>query len=261
MAISVEVLGGAASETAKVVIQAMRDAVTRAGDRLIDSTTYRGGADWLVIWGAARHDAARQQQLKAGGRALMWDLGYIQRKKLTGYCRMAIDTDHPQAWFNKTPGDPWRFNQLGVPLRNDSDPKGPIILVGLGYQSRAYLGCPDWELRQLAALRREFPGRHIIHRPKGERDKTQLHIQRDWQTPIAELIKGASLVVVRHSNVACDAVIAGVPFRAQDGAAMWLSGKPYTADNRREFLCRLAHWQWKPEEIGQAWKFAKEVTR
>lgn len=262
MATSVEILTGAASGTAKVALQAMREAVTADGDHLIESATYRGGADWLVIWGAARHNEARQQQLKAGRRALMWDLGYIQRKKLTGYLRMAIDTDHPQAWLDRTPDDAKRLDALDVHLRNDANPTGPIILVGLGYQSRAYLGCPDWERRALDALRLEFPGRAIIHRPKGQRDTTRLPFcTRDWETPIADLIKGSSLVVCRHSNCAVDAVIAGVPFRAQDGAAMWLSGKPYTVDNRQQFLRRLAWWQWKPEEMGQAWKFVKEITR
>jgi hypothetical protein len=262
MAVSVEILSKGGSATSQAVLHAMRDAVRAAGDTVIESATYRGGADWLVVWGMARHDAERQQQVKAGRRTLLWDLGYIQRKKVTGHVRMSIDTDHPQAWLDRTPDDPKRLEVLDVHLRNDADPSGPIILVGLGYQSRAYLGCPDWEHRALDALRREFPGRAIIHRPKGQRDTTRLPFcTRDWETPIADLIKGSSLVVCRHSNCAVDAVIAGVPFRAQDGAAMWLSGKPYTVDNRLQFLRRLAWWQWKPEEMGQAWKFVKEITR
>jgi len=262
MAASVEILTGGGSATSQAVLQAMRDGARAAGDTVIESTAYRGGADWLVVWGMARHNAARQLQLKAGGRTLLWDLGYIQRKKITGYVRMSIDTDHPQAWLDRTPDDPKRLEALDVQLRNDAEPSGPIILVGLGQQSRAYLGCPDWEQRALSALRREFPGRIIIHRPKGQRDTTQLlFCKRDWETPIATLLTGASLVVCRHSNCAVDAVIAGVPFRAEDGAAMWLTGKPYTVDNRAQFLRRLAHWQWKPEELGRAWKFAKEIVR
>ena len=78
---------------------------------------------------------------------------------------------------------------------------------------------------------------------------------------IADLLRGASLAACRHSNVAVDAVVAGVPFEAVDGAAMWLAGKDYTPANRLDFLRRLAWWQWKASEAHLAWDFAKEVAR
>ena len=73
-------------------------------------------------------------------------------------------------------------------------------------------------------------------------------------------MRGARLVVCRHSNVAVDAVIAGVPVECEDGAAYWLRDKPYTPEVRRDFLDRLAWWQWKPEECMKAWEFIRRMA-
>src|SRR5690606_31042250 len=100
-----------------------------------------------------------------------------------------------------------------------------------------------------------FPGRKVIFRPK-RRDDMKLPCKTDGETPIAELLRGSSLVVCRHSNVAVDAAIAGVPFECEDGAAAWLQARPYTAENRLDFLRRLAHWQYRPDEADRAWAFA-----
>jgi hypothetical protein len=142
-----------------------------------------------------------------------------------------------------------------VTLREDASPDGPIILVGLGTKSRAYLKDFSWEARTLDALEARFPGRTVIHRPKPGHPFDNLRCERDTDTPIAELLVGASLVVCRHSNVAVDAAIAGVPFECVDGAAFWLMGKPFTVDNRLDFLRRLAWWQWRVKEADQAWAF------
>jgi hypothetical protein len=71
---------------------------------------------------------------------------------------------------------------------------------------------------------------------------------------------GASMLVCRHSNCAVDAVVAGVPIECEDGAAKWLDGKPYKRRTRKDFLNRLAYWQWKASEAAQAWQFILKVT-
>lgn len=240
------------------------NAARAAGDKVVETASFQGRSDWLVLFGvgAAVNDAARKKQLALGGRALLWDLGYIHRKKIVGNLRMSIDQDHPQDWLDKTPEDGGaRWNKLNVELREDADKDGPIVLVGLGRKSRLYLDEQDWEARNYARLLQKFPGRRIVFRPKSVEDcATRLPCATDAQTPIAQLLKGKSLVVCRHSNVAVDAAIAGVPFEAENGAAVWLKRREFTYANRLEFLQRLAWWQWRATEAAQAWKFAKQVT-
>ena len=260
---SVEILRGkAASPTANAILNAIATAMRVAGDRVNLTTELQGKADWLVLFGvgAAAHDEARKRQLEAGGRVLMFDLGYWERKKVVGNVRMSIDDDHPQRWLPKTEPEPKRFSNAGIKLREDFDPNGPIILVGLGRKSRAYLNEPSWEVREFERLKLAYPGRRIIYRPKPGHPAPELVCERNETAPIAELLKGASLAACRHSNVAVDAVIAGVPFEAIDGAAMFLAGKPFTRANRMDFLQRLAYWQWMPTEARQAWKFAKAIV-
>lgn len=251
-----------ASPTGEPMLRAIADAAGAAGDQVIETREFRGCCDWLVLFGvgAPVNDAARRQQIAFRGRVLHWDHGYFGRQKITGYLRMSIDSDHPQQWLDRTPGDPVRWDRHGIKLHQGGDALGPILLIGLGRKSRIYLNTPDWERQMYERLRTRFPGRTILFRPKGD-DDTQLPCERDATTPIEKLLRGASLVVCRHSNVAVDAAIAGVPFEAEDGAAMWLQRREYTPANRLEFLKRLAFWQWRATEAAQAWAFAKGIVK
>lgn len=243
------------------MLKALASAARAAGDQVTETGRYEGRSEWLVLFGVGAdvNDRARKAQLARGGRVLMWDLGYVDRKKVVGHLRMSIDVDHPQDWLEKTDAQPARWARLGVALREDADPAGPVLLIGLGRKAREYLRLPHWERDMLAGLLRRFPGRQIIFRPKGK-DRTKLPCTTDRETPIDQLLRGASLVVCRHSNCAVDATIAGVPFEAQDGAAMWLQRREFTPANRLAFLQRLAYWQWRSTEAAQAWAFAKQVV-
>lgn len=247
------------SLSAAPILNAFADAARAAGDEVRETHGYEGRSEWLVLQGVGdrMHDAARRAHVRQGGHVLMWDFGYWDREKITGRMRMSIDDDHPQRWLDATPIDPGRT----VPaLREDGDPAGPIVLIGLGRKSRKYLRAGEWERRVHADLVRRFPGRRIIFKPKPG-DPTRVPCETvPADTPIEELLKGASLLVCRHSNCAVDAAIAGVEFEAEDGAAVWLQARGFTRANRLEFLQRLAWWQYKPHEAALAWSFAKRVT-
>ncbi len=249
------------SATGEAMLSAIAHAARKAGDTVIESESYQGRSDWLVLFGvgAEVNDAARKAQIEKGGHVLIWDLGYFDRKKVVGHLRMSIDTDHPPQYFDNTPSDGKRWGKFGLELREDADPSGPILLIGLGRKSRLYLKAPNWERNNYKKLIARFPEKRIIFRPKYP-DRTQLPCETDAQTPIADLLRGASLVVCRHSNVACDAALAGVPFEAENGAAVWLQQREFTRDNRLDFLCRLAHWQYTAKEAPQAWAFAKQMV-
>jgi len=246
------------SATATGMLDAMEQAVKDAGDQLTASPNFVGGSELLILFGVGNpaNNWARQRQIKNGGHVLMWDLGYFGHRRLDGWLRMSIDHDHPQRFIDRTP-DYGRWDAHGIELREDAYSDGHIVLVGLGVKSRQYLKLRNWEQETLQRLRNEHPGRKIVFRPKGA-DQTSLRgVEVDRREGIEGVLRGASLVVARHSNVCVDAAIAGVPFQCEDGAAMWLSSRPYTRDNRLDFLRRLAWWQWKPSEAGQALQFAK----
>lgn len=249
------------SRTGMPALEALYGAAIKLGVPCIKTSVYEGTCDQLWLFGVGHiHRApAREAHVKSGRRVILWDLGYFGRRKLGGYCRVSIDTDHPQKWLEQTPEDPSRWEMYNIPLRQDYDPEGPIILIGLGRKSRSYLGLPDWEIDTFHALRKRFPERKIIYRPKPGHPSPAIAVTTDVTSSIEQLLEGASLVVCRHSNVAVDAAIAGVPFECEDGAAMWLLQRPFTADNRLSFLRRLAWWQWSVPEAPKAWKFLQHM--
>jgi hypothetical protein len=226
------------------------------------SGQYQGCAQWLALYGVGATDRsmARDAQVASGRHALCWDLGYFGRTKITGYLRVSIDHHHPQAWLSRTEPKPGRWEEHGIALRQDYDHSGQIVLVGVGPKSHKFLGTQGWEQNKLKELRARFPGRRIIYRPKLGRPSAVLDCETDNRPKIEDVLRGASLVVCRHSNVAVDAVIAGVPLECEDGAAIWLQGNPYTRETRLDFLRRLSWWQWRPGESRHFLEFLKEVT-
>lgn len=229
------------------MLHALYQAVIDAGDFPKITHCYEGKCDWLVVYGvgAEVNHLARQRQNQFG-HTLHCDLGYTNR--LTNM-RIGVDSDHPDQWFWKTPE-----GNSTVEFEDNYDPKGPIILVGLGKKSRQYLRAFDWEAKKYRELRREFPDKQIIFRPKGN-DLITLPCRTDRITPFDQLIKGASLVVARHSNCTIDALIQNIPFRSEAGAAMAFDG------NRKKFMNKLARWEYSPDQALEAWKFAKEIVK
>ena len=236
----------------------MAIAIEAAGDTFTRTTAYAGQSPVLLLFGmgAAPHDAARRAHIAKGVHVVHFDLGYFGIRK--HYLRMSIDQDHPQHLLDRAPASPERWQAHGIALREDAKENGPVILIGLGRKSRQYLNLPNWERDTLRRLRAEFPRRRFVYRPKGH-DGLDLRIPTDHETPIAELLRGASLVACRHSNCAVDAAIAGIPFRAENGAAVWLQAREFTIANRLDFLHRLAHFQYSIEEAPAAWAFAKRM--
>lgn len=228
-------------------MHALFQAVVDAGDSPKITHDYEGKSDWLIVYGigAEVNHLARQKQTKIG-HTLHVDLGYTNREQ---NMRICIDNDHPDSWFDKTPE-----GKSHVQFSNVYNADGPVILVGLGRKSRAYLKLFDWEAKKYRELRKEFPNKEIIFRPKGT-DTMRLPCKTDRVTPFTKMVRGASLVVSRHSNCAIDAIVHGIPFRSEAGAAMAFDG------DREKFMNKLARWEYRPDQAAEAWKFAKEIAK
>lgn len=245
------------------MLAALADYAEGVGHTVVRSARYKGVCDelWLYGIGDPTRTINRRQHLDAGGRVIIWDVGYYGRKKAMGILRCSINHDHPQAYFDQTPTKPQRWAESGISLIDVHNPKGHIILVGMGPKTHVLLGhgAANWEADKLKDLKKRFPGRKIIYRPKPNRTYPVLTCATDNTSKIEDLLVGAALVVCRHSNVAVDAAIAGVPFECEDGAAMWLQKRPFTVENRLEFLQKLAWWQWNKEEAGLGFDFIRYI--
>ena len=245
------------AQRGKRMLQALAD--TAPADSLI-SSSYTGTRRLLVMYGAglAQRQQAARAHLRRGGRVVMWDLGYWDRDDAM---RMSVDGLHPTpAQIAAAPA----AGRRQVALREDADPAGPVLLIGIGPKSAALLGLQflEWESMVLARLKATMPGRRVLWRPKGRHAVQLQGAKLRHEMNIEEALRGCSLVVCRHSNVAVDACVAGVPVSCEGGAALALyGGNPApTKEQRAEFLARLSWFNWRPAEAAQAWAWIERAT-
>jgi len=218
---------------------------------------YEGNSEILMLYGVGHPERLKWWKAHQGTR-ICWDLGYWNRQEAM---RVAVGHEHPRNMPQAT-GD--RFKASGITLRNDYKPTGHILLAGMGTKSRSMLGFKgqEWEKKTLWRIKRAYPESRIYYKAKRPEEWTGCRVS---DQPIERLLKNAALVVCRHSNVAIDACIAGVPVVCEDGAAAELYGSDLAAprnpshEERLAFLQRLAWWQWKNSEAAQAWKFLLTV--
>lgn len=270
MARSVEVLiTGDESTIGTAFLKAMPSMITHAGMVQVVTREYEGKSDWLAMFGVGspNRNGPRLTHMHSGRFVACWDLGYWKRGKdpKSAHLRVSINHTHPTpAYMERTPINTARWARQGVPLRNDYNPDGHIVVAGMGPKSRRFLDINDWELPTLRKIQARFPGRKVVYRPKpqGQRDPHIRWKHVDGTSPIDQLLRGASLAVCRHSNVAVDACIAGVPVECEDGAALWLykdNPMPNIIE-RTNFLSRVSMWQWGAYELDEAWKFLDHVA-
>jgi len=243
------------AQRGKRIMQAMREAIPES----LVTREYRGKDEILILYGAglAQRQHAMRTHLKRGGRVVCWDLGYWDRETAM---RLSIDGMHPKpehlALSDGPSRRPWK-------LRADANPDGPALLIGLGDKSAELLGfrMHEWERKAAARIRAKYPSRQIFWRPKGRAPYQLDGMPMRYGMPIEDALRGCSLVVCRHSNVAIDACVAGIPVECEGGAAGALYAGNIAPDekSRLEFLSRLSYWNWKPDEAAQAWRFIRRV--
>jgi hypothetical protein len=233
----------------------MLDALIEAAPMEVKvSTRYTGSCDLLVTYGTG-HPVRRpwwQRHRASGKHCIGWDLGYWDSER--GAMRATIDEDHPQAWIR--PESPERWDAQGIPLREDGKAEGPAVIVGLGHKSLGMLGLRPLQWESAAADRVKAMGLQPVFKPKRQKYHVLPNVTVARGT-MEETMKGAAMVMCRHSNAAVDACIAGVPVMCEDGAAyaLYKNNPNPTSAQRLEFLRSLAWWQWKPEEAKQAWTY------
>jgi len=236
------------------------------------TSVYEGTSPWLCVMGIGdpRYAAARKLHRDKGRSVACWDMGYFGKSKnlLDCRCRVSLNSDHPtHEAIDATEPNPSRWISLGLRLYNTYDPNGHVVVVGMGPKSHDYIGEHDWEQNALEAAKRRFPNRRVVYRPKPRRDAMVPVVWDDvvGEGHITAVLDGASLVICRHSNVAIDACIMGVPVECEDGAAHWLYSRTSqpTEKQRLDLLHRLAWWQYRlwDADMEKGWRFLLEMER
>jgi len=255
-------------------MQAVRDGLR--GESVTTVSACSGRADWCIAWGpgAPTSIAAMERQRAAGRHFAALDLGYWGRTGPQRHFRLTIDACHPQALLmrDELPAERWESAQ--IKLRADWNSGGHILLVGMGQKSRDQhqLSAGRWESMALARIRRSlYHGHKVVYRTKG-RNRERMPGCETFSAldgTIEKALQGCSLVVCRHSNVAVDAIIAGVPVVCYDGAANAIYNseltkivEPVAEPIRLKFLRNLAWWQWRDSEIrsGEMWKWMRTMA-
>lgn len=256
-------------DRAGLALRALATSAASAGHHTNRTTTYRGDAPWLVLWGpgAPARAAIMRQHIARGGHVLALDLSYWQRHAKV---RVSIDAAHPSAWVLRRDWPTERLKTDGIAIRDQWNPDGPIIIAGIGRKARAQYGdaVAAWERDMIAACRRRWPTRRLVYRVKQMDAPRPPDVAVDCGLgPIDAALCGASLVITWHSNVAVDAIRQGIPVVCKDGAAAAVcpaelpdAPVPLPTSLRDRFLGNLAWFQYElPREARLFWTWAEAV--
>lgn len=266
---------GGLGRRGKLMLDGMQTSAKKQGIQAIPTESYRGGTPWLVIWGAGGPEQRDiiKAHVAGGGRAICFDMGYFYRQHHgleNSHCRLSIDGLHCPQLIYKVKRDSLRWSQFGIQLRADCNPKGHIVIAGTGAKSRDAYGLDgtEWEQRALHEIRKRYKKERVYYRPKPKTDDALPGASTWAGDGIEAVLSGAKFVVTRHSNVAVDCVVAGVPCYCEDGAgaAIWPSSLDVPPsvpanDDRRRFLRQVAWFDWSPTEAerGEVWRWVKEL--
>ncbi len=257
------------------IAQALQQGFRRHGLSVSIVTRWDGrpAGDVALAYGWA-HQKVFEAYKAAGAHYAYWDLGYWNRHPSKskgghreGAYRLALDSwDTADNMRRDCPLDRWLAAGLAMrePRRND---EGVILVPGMSPKAAGTHGFKpnEWETRMVAQLR-DYVGaseRQVVFRPKTAR--------LVGLEPIEDVLQRTWLVVTHHSNVAVDAMLAGVPVYAVKGVGrLWggeltagglLTRRAYLAGERERWAADVAYAQWTPAEMrsGAAWDHIKGV--
>ena len=248
---------------AYAIAEAMANGVRVHGDQVVDDPR---GADVVVRYGWERGG-----ELHAGRRAVYFDLPYWRRSaEVNGYYRLGVD-DWCMGRRLPRGRSADRLRSFGIEVMGWNRDGRDVIVAGMAERSANVHGYEfeEWERMAVDRLQECCPNRRIWYRPK---PKHALMASRmpgaHFDTRrLADALTAAALVVTHHSNVAIDALVAGVPVIADLGPASLASVRwdqanepPHEAD-RAALLADVAWLQWSVDEMhrGLCWAYLKET--
>lgn len=211
-------------------------------------------------WG---HPHLFEAYRKAAGHFVYVDLGWWDRKPakdvLAGYHKVVVDGREPGEYFRWGAPDN-RFAHFRLKIAPWRQTGHHILVAGMSEKSartRGYLP-QEWETAAVRNLQRIYPSRPILYRSKPSWPGASPIIGAAFdrpERPLSEALKNAWGVAACHSNVAVDALLAGIPIYVEGGVASCYSVPPeqwngYKGDDgRAQLMADIAWCQWSPQEM------------
>lgn len=202
----------------------------------------------------------RNAILRLYPRYIHADLGYWQR---ADYWKIIANGFSPASYVRANlPSS--RFDKLGIKIHPERKGR-KIIIAGSSVKSAQVHGLRhmDWETEQ--ARKYIHLGFEVVYRPK-PKDVYKRPIPGCGYDVGPLDFSDCLALVTHHSNVALDALIAGVPVWCELGAASVMNFNPEEIQSpripkgREQFLHDCAYLQWTLEEMrsGECWAHLKE---
>lgn len=232
--------------------------VTGAGGRKLTTQSLDADADAHAFYGQLWTAVRLVPEAIASGKPYFHlDNGWFKpgRGERDGYYRITYRSPSP-AFIPGT--DPQRALDIGARLRPWRE-DGGHVLVALPGQ---HFGAP-WGLRMSGWTHA------ILDRVRAVTDRPIVVRGKDTDRPLALDLDGAWCVVTHSSNVAVDAVLAGVPAVVEPSSPTaplgnvgleWIR-KPHLSEQRGEWLSSLCWQQFTPAEMksGMAWEAIRRL--
>lgn len=257
----------------------MCDGIRAAGDLpvLIDQALYAGpealAAKVAVFYGLEGNLPRIFNDYTALGRAVYVDLGYWGRReggRWSGYHKISVNARHPVGYYRQPSHPNDRVQRFGVVPAKWRRSGEFILLAGMGDKG-AYAEGHDpeaWERWAIAEIQR-YTDRRILYRAKPSWKTAKPIAGTVWsdpKVPVENELARSWAVVTHHSNVAVDAILAGVPAFCWGGVAREMSLQdlsriedPYYPPGRKQWAADIAYTQWSVDEMraGLPWVHLK----
>jgi hypothetical protein len=201
--------------------------------------------DLLIIWNKKRGIEENEANAweERGGTVIVAENGYLQRVDKSMYA-LSTHGHNGSGWYPI--GDEDRFTPLGFELKPWQDNKdGHWLVCGQrGIGSALMASPPMWAektVKKLTALGlkarlRQHPGNFVA------------------KVPLDQDLKGAKMCAIWSSGSGVRALVEGIP--VQHSAPHWICAGA-GPECREEVMNRMAHGQWRHEEIATGEPFAR----
>lgn len=231
------------------------------------TNSYQGNCEWLIIfgWGASVHQQAIRAHRAKGKPVLILDYGYFNNNNKERV-RFSVNDLFPDKQLQFAEDDT-RFKKFCSGIKDVHKKDGPILLIELTPKSIIGFHYPNnynWEEQQVTKIKAAYPKHKIIFRPKRVTGKHVSGTVKVHQGDIQQLLNGASLAVMHHSNVAIDCALSGIPCVTQKGIGAGcypstITGQQPSYEQRLKFLQQVSWFTWELDEIPEMIKFATEI--